>query len=463
MNMRNRMILVLLAVSLLLSGCGAASSAETIAQTEAPTEAAAPTEPAETQPAEVSKVAETVFPTDDSATGTLKFYFGDKEIYAGGQVSDIIDLGVHSLSDLSQTVLPGHMSGQIRVRIEDENVKESERPYIFFVAFNPSDEPLSLPECLIYSITVNMESGIRFGSGNETEAFVTYETTADEIVAAYGEPDFQQSNSRLYEEMAYYEPFSCAYFSFKSNVVRQIVTYYSANVYGDLAEDFEHELDFGYFGADCYILMDQYLDVEPYLPQEEETDSTAATESTETAEVQESTLGILEEDLDEFIMLGDQKIEMGVRCVDMPEPFGSVFDELLVPLSRNYYLRTGRINAEEFYLININGQKDNYANELLVKGVITENCNYVNWGVDYSAYNTFDYEGLTPDSTIDDIVAKFGQPKELHCSSNGKVCYAWMWYEDTNGNTLQVRVDPITNQLVELRMAKHYENEKMYQ
>ena len=102
---------------------------------------------------------------------------------------------------------------------------------------------------------------ISFGSGNESEPFVSGVSTRDEIVAAYGEPDETVSNNDLYEEIFYYEPFNCVSFAFRGGVVRQISAYYSANVYGGLDVDFA--LDASAMEKDAYILMSQYMDVTP--------------------------------------------------------------------------------------------------------------------------------------------------------------------------------------------------------
>lgn len=463
MKLKSRLILLFLTACMLLSACGGNAentAIETAAPTAAPTEAPAETEA--TEPVEVSKVAETVLPTGDEATGTLIFYINDQKVYAGGPVANLITAGVHSYDDLEAVVQPWEMSELIRVRIILEDVEEDDEPLMYFVAVNASDEPKPVSECLFYSLTVNCDKGIQFGSGNETTPFVTGETTRDEIVEAYGEPTESSTYYTLYEEIVYYKPFSCAYFTFYRGTLRQVYTYYSANIYGTQAEEFPYELTGSYFGADCYILMNQYLDVEKYLPaaEEEETQEKAAEETAE--ETEEDTTGILAS-LTESIQLDGKTIEFGVRCVDMPKPFGEGFKELLMPLSRHYYVRTGIVNEEEFYFINENGQSNQYADELLVKGVITENCNYTNWGTDNRVFHTFAYENLNQDSTIDDIIGQYGMPREMHCSSNARVCFAWLYYEAENGNELQLRVDPMTNQLVEIRVIKYFEGERAYQ
>lgn len=452
MRTHRRVILFLLVIALMLSACAAVEPQETAAPTEvmqvpetAPTEA--PTEAA-TEPAEpeLFTLTDTVFPTTDAATGTLKIYIKDQEVYAGGPVSNLLDAGVTSYHDLHQILQPWHISELIRVRVEMDDVKEKDLPFVFFLAVNTSNEPKELADCLIYSLTVNTDKGIRFGSGNEDIPFVTGETTLEELTAAYGEPDYNQSRNKTYREIAYYEPFNCAYFSFKSNKVRQIFTYYSANFLGGFADGFGHEFTDSYFGNDCYILMNRYLDVMPYLNPEENTDQNR---------------GIVEA-LAENINLGGEEMVFGTRCQDMPELFGAPFWDQLMLVHDMRYVRAGRTNPEEFFFLNFDGQKKYMANNLILKGVVTRNRNYVNWGKKYADFHEFQYENLTQDSTINDILEQYGQPKDIHCTSYARGCFAWLFYEDQAGNKLEISVDPILNQIVEIQVTKYYEGEIIY-
>lgn len=438
MKLTRRIMLVLLAVCTLLGGCAATDVEETVPETTAaPVETAAPTE-APTEPVETAPVVE--LPTEDIATGTLCFYFGDKTVHAGGQVSDILDIGVQSYQDLQQTIQPGQMSEVIRVRIEDEAVAVENRPFLFFVAVNPTEEPCTLAECLIYSLTINTDSGVAFGSGQETEHFYTGQTTLEQMLAVYGQPDHEDGRKRYYKEIAYYEPFSCAYFTFKNGVVRQIFTYYSANMFVEQTENFDHELT-GYFGNDCYILMNQYLDVSGYLTPAEEIPATLTS-------------------FTESVKLGDQTVELGKSISEMPSPFRENLEGLTVPLGSKTYITIGRNDPEEFWVINTNGQYGQLAGKLTVKGVITKNCNYTNWGTDNSGFHTFEYDGLTQDSTIEDILEKYGMPGRLECTSNARKCYAWMEYEDESGNYVHFCVDPMTDQIVEVHVNKYFEKER---
>lgn len=475
MRIRNRILLVLLVMSLLLSGC-AVSAAENTEQTEQPTAAA--TEPAETLAAETEPavkeeqatfmdhlhhqpvLSETVLPEEDAATGTLCFYLNGKAIHAGSPVSDLIDVGFHTYSDLTTVVQPWHMSGVVRVLVDLPETEEEDEPYLFFVAMNASDEPCMISECLIYSITVNGEKGISFGSGHESEAFVSGVTTREEIVAAYGEPDESVSNHSQYEEIFYYEPFNSVSFSFNGGVVRQINAYYSANVYGALSDSVDFELDAGAMEKDAYILMSQYLDVTYYLEKKEEADK-EETDQEESEEENKDKTGILSR-MNSYFDINNSRIHLGSLVSKLPSPFKESLTDLTMPVNRHYYIRTGRNEPEEFFLINHNGQSNMKSDYLSVKGIITENRNYSNWGFDNSAFHEFNCQGITQDSTIDDVLELLGQPRELICSSGERTCFAWMHYETEAGDYLRIRVDPMLNQVVEVHMSKYFEDERSY-
>jgi len=437
MNIWKRALLLMMVMVLLVSSHVVVWQVHaTEADTAAPTEAAKPVG---------FTLAETVFPEKDAATGTLKFYIGGQEVYAGGPVANLLAAGITTDEDLEKLVQPWHMTSVQRVRVKSED-----RPFVFFVAMNGSNEPKPVSECLLYSVTINTEEGILFGSGKEQVPFVTGETSYEEILAAYGEPEYNKSGHANYREIAYYEPFSCAYFSFNQDVVRQVTTYYSANVFGSLAENFTYDLGASYFGNDAYILMNQYMDVAPYLPD---------------AEV-EVTTGVLD-GLTEAITMGGNELVMGTRVEDMPSPFAEQFVDQLMYMEKKYYFRGGRNTGEEFYFMNLDGltknkKKEFIANKAIIKGVFTENKNYVNWGKDNSIFLEFRYENLTYESTIEDILEQYGMPYRLDCTSYGRNCFAWLFYKDEAGNKLEICVDPILDQIVELRFSKYYEGEKSY-
>lgn len=488
MNAYKKLLIAVLALMLVLSGCrssagemaGAAPTGETAASEAAETTQAteAETQP-ETAPAEKQEAAddaviawnlkETVLPDKNQASGALIFYVNGKSIYAGGKVADLIEAGIHTYDDLNATVKPHEMSELIRVRVDIPNESdEAKEPLLFFVAMNPGKEAVPVSECLIYSMTANCEKGVQFGSGNEKYPFTTYVTTRNDIEAAYGQPTEVNSQSNTYAEIVYYKPFNCVSFVFKDNVVRQIFSYYSANVFGDLAKNCPVELNGDYFGADCFILMNEYLDVTDYLPghalelkAQEEQDLHAQRKAANLPKAGET--GVFDT-LPEEITLGSYPITLGCRCSELPDIWWNNLTGLMTPIQRHYYMRVGRNAKEEFYLINDKGQSDKgyLLDNCGVKGVITENCNYTNWGKDNSAFYPFTYDGLTQDASITDIVAKYGQPSRLFCSSNGRLCFAWMHYDAVDGNRVQFKVDPIANKIMEIRVSKYFADELHY-
>lgn len=468
MKIRNRLIVTLLALCLLLSACAAAPAEETAAATQ-PTEAATEplaeaAEPAAEKPGFLEKLhnqpelSETVLPEEDAATGTLIFYLNDKQIYAGCPVSDLLDVGIYTDHDLETIIQPWHMSGVVRVQIDvpDEEEQKTEDPYVFFVAMNAGDEPCMISECIIYSITINYQDGIRFGSGKESEPFVTGTVTREEIEEAYGEADFVDSRKSTYAELFYYQPFNCVSFMFKNGVLKQVNVYYSANVYGTLAGELDFALPDDPMISDALILMSQYMDVTPYLPQEESEE-----EEGEEAEAEEDKTGILSAFDSSFVVNGSE-IEFGCQVAELPSPFREDLIDLSMPIVRNYYVRTGRNDPEEFFLINSEGQVNSMSNTLAVKGVVVENPGYRNWGFDNSAFHSFSCQGVTQDSTIDEVLELLGQPRELVCASGERNCIVWMHYETEEGDYLHIRVDPALNQVVEVNMVKHFQNERKY-
>jgi len=156
-----------------------------------------------------------------------------------------------------------------------------------------------------------------------------------------------------------------------------------------------------------------------------------------------------------------------MRVDEMPSPFKDQFIDQLMYVVKKYYVRAGRNLGEEFYFINFNGQtrnkkKEEISNALLVKGVITENKNYANWGKNNEIFHEFQYENLTHDSTIEEILEQYGMPYDMDCTSYARYCFVWLYYKDKAGNTLKICVDPMLDQLVELRIIKYYEGEMAY-
>ncbi len=435
MNKLKRILPGLLVI-LLLAGCNA-PAVETEPTVIRPAEIQpTDTQPVETQPQNVGPV----FPEEDVATGLLKFYFGDQQIHAGGMVSEVLALEPRTFADLSQMLLPGHVSDILRMDIPDENGEET----CFFIrAINTGDTAAAIADCRIYAVIVNTEGNASFGSGMEEEPFRNMKTTEEEILAAYGEPDFSRSGDEQYREIAYYSPFDHAYFAFEKGVLRQIVTCWSADYHGAAAEAFGEKLP-DFFGNDAWILLDRFLDTKPYRE----------------GNVKKNT-GVLDE-IPMDITVDSQQIRLGCFVHEMPEKFSDPYREVPTHLGGMRYLRIGIGNPEEFYVINRHGLRDSYVYYAEVKGIFTSNRGYTNWGRDFSDYHEFAYAEISSDSTIADVLAAFGEPEEIYCSSNANYCFTWLHYRDAAGNEFRICVDPMVDQIVELSINKYYEGQLAY-
>ena len=61
-----------------------------------------------------------------------------------------------------------------------------------------------------------------------------------------------------------------------------------------------------------------------------------------------------------------------------------------------------------------------------------------------------------------DVLEQYGMPYRLHCTSYARGCFAWLFYKDKAGNMLEIKVDPVLDQLIELQFTKYYEGEIFY-
>ena len=424
--------LILALVLLILTGCGA-EPVQPVA-TEAETVAIAITEPV-TEP-EQTEAAETICesepPVEEICDGMI-FSAGDVTFQVGGPVSDLMVDGVELGMDPDTRIPAGQISGNIRVKVSDGI-------YFYFHAINDAQEPEVLAQCRIYSVTVNVQEGIRFGmEGGDT--FTNGISTVDQIIGEYGTPDHRRSNSEPYEEIAYYAPFESVYCSFKEGIVRQVMAVYwqpGQALTGDVVPERWNE-------NDALLLMGKYMDVSPYLAQEENPDYKEKAE------------------LGDTVTLGDGEIQLGSTFFDLPEEFISPYRSAPLVLDPGYYILTGKGNGEEFFLLNRTKKELNSFDKTTVIGIVTHNAGYTNWGSDYGNFHTFHYQGLEQNSTIEDILAIFGMPRELHPSSGVNGCFLWMHYIDADGDQLRIRVDPMTDQIVELRIRKYYPDANMYQ
>lgn len=478
MRVRSRLILMLLVFSMILSACGIPKATEAPAvqlpELPAQTPVQEQEEEAVQRPAFLEnlpnrlQLSETVLPEGDEASGTLHFYLNDHVVYAGAPMSELMEVDFHTYTDLAQMLQPWHTTSVIRAEFVQAEEYGGGNAFIYFTVLNASDEPCKISEGIIYSMSVTYEKGVRFGSGNEAEPFVTGVTTRDELEAVYGEPTHTDGRNGYYQETFYYSPFNSVSFLFRRGVVMQVNAYHSANVYGQLAEDIDFELTGTAMENDAMILMSQYLDVKPYLiaPGAQEEVPVANADGEEEikvkmqAEAAEGT-GILTSFSDEFTLNGST-ITLGCQICELPSPFLEDLNDLSMPVGRNYYIRTGRHDPEEFFVINNRGQNNSMSNTLSIKGVIVENKNYCNWGVDNSAFHSFNCMGITEDSTINDVLDLFGAPLEMLPTASERHCFVWMHYETEAGDYLRIRVDPMLNQVIEVHQVKEFEVERTY-
>lgn len=418
---------------MMLAGCG---------NTPVPTEAAEPETAAvtipETEPEEMAHsepeetVSDTEAPEVEMKTGMV-FHAGDVTFRVGGLVSELVDAGGELGMDPGTLIPAGQITGNIRVKISDEI-------YVFFHGFNDSEEEKCLSQCRIYSVTVNVQEGIQFGM-EEDMTFTSGVSTIDQILEAYGTPDYRRSNSKTYEEMAYYAPFDSVYYSFKDGIVRQVMAVHWQP--GQILTG-EYDPD-GWFGNDALLLMGNYMDVSAYLSQDGNTELTVSP------------------DLGDKVIIGDDEIQLGSAFFDLPEIFTAPYESAPFYLDVGYYMLTGKDNGEEFYLLNRTDDELTTFRDATMIGIVTHNAGYTNWGSDYEKFHTFRYQGLDNGSTIEDILAIFGMPQQIDPSSSANGCFVWMHYADAEGDELRIRVDPMSNEIAELRILKHYPEAKMYQ
>lgn len=439
MKLKNGMVVSVFAVCLGLTACGqfpviqaqAGGSGQVMLSEELPVMTQPiTTEPPVTEPPETLPVA--VFPETDQATGTLCFYIDGKPIYSGGTIASIAEAGAEFEDDLSFTLEPGYTSKNLRAKFAGEDGKIR---YLYVVAVNWGKESRTADLCSIYSLAVNCQEGISFGSGRGAEPYKTGVTTGEELIAAYGEPDYH-NQGKDFEELAYYEPYSCAYFVCRDGVVDQIRAYYSAHV----RTAPEKQPECSYAEADSWMLMSQYLDVTPYLAGKQE----VVTQMQNT------------------IQLGENTVELGKVCNELPELWYKDIEKMRVELEGRHFITVGKVGKPSFTLLNAQAGLVKKLGGTVIKGVQTYNPGYYNWGMDYSAYPAFTYGSITQDSSIQEILEVLGNPYEILCTSNGNTCFAWLHFHNDSGMTLKIMVDPGLNQVIEVRLDQHHNNEISY-
>lgn len=394
------------------------------------TDGTTPPETTTTEPMPLETTPEATLPqvrqgTIADAPGTVSFYLGDQPFYCGQSVSALLSAQVIVEGDVEQLLAPGHYSQGIRLRLPDSQGKYEDN--IYFVAVNPGDEPLPLKQCLIYSLTFNCEAGHRFALGEGD--FTTGQTTEAQVLAAWGAPTLRHEGKN-FVQLVYYRPFSSVQLVIREDGVNQVIAYHSAYLYPQEAEQTPPG---DYLTSDALLLLSRHMDITPYL-------SGGKGEKRE---------------LELSIQIAGETIRMGVKCSALPEPWRSEYQNLWCELKAARYVYTRRPGMEGFLLANRTGEKVDSFYRTTVKGVYVFNPDYRNWYYDYSQLREFSYMGVTNKSTIEDVIGLLGSPYEVVASSGPGCCFAWLHYEAENQDTLRIKVDPVTNQIIEMRLEDY--------
>ncbi len=433
--MAKRIFCAMLA-ALLLAGCSApAQEPEASAPPQTTAQPAPQATPPETtaQPEEPALAQGTV----EAAPGMVTFYIGQRAFYCGQAVAGLLEAPAQIQGDVQALVEPMGYSAEIRLRLPDEEGKYTKT--LLFVAVNPGQEPAPVKDCLIYSLAVNCEAGHRFGLG-EAE-FVTGQTTDDQILAAWGQPFAQtlskqegQSDGENYRDMVYYQPLSYLQIISRGGVVDQVRACHNAYLYPELAQ----QEPIGTPGeSDALLFLSRYMDVTPYLNGGKGGNTP----------------------LEMAVTIAGEKIAMGIRTYELPQPWRDLYQRttcIMKPRRCVYAQRTGQ---EGFIFGNPDEPLMETFSRAQIKGVYAFNPEYTNRGFEQESYRGFAYAGFDHTSTIEDVLAALGQPHELIAESGAGWCFVWLHYQSEAGDTLRLKVDPESNQLIELRLE---ENSRFY-
>lgn len=433
--MGKRIICVLLA-ALLLAGCSA-PAAKPEASTTPPDTTGQP-EPTTQEPEVTQPQGETLTQGGiDQTPGMVAFYLGDRPFYCGQPVEGLLQPPVHIHGDVEALVQPMGYSGDIRLRYPDEAGEYTKT--LYFSAVNPTEKPLPVKDCLIYSLAVNCEGEHRFSLGNGD--FTTGVTTDAEILDAWGEPAAQtlshaegEQDGQNYRDMVYYRPFSYLQIITRGGVVDQVRSCHNAYLYPELSQQ---EAPGSPGESDALLLLSRHMDITPYL---------AGGKGGNTP-------------LETFITIEDKRIDMGISTGELPQPWRDRYMGTACVLKLRRCMYSQFPGWEGFIFGNSNMELMKTFDHAQIEGIHAFNPEYCNHGFEQSAYRGFTYGAFSHTATIEEVIQALGQPYELIPESGAGWCFVWLHYQSDGGDTLRLKVDPESNQIIELRLE---ENSRFY-
>ncbi len=428
-------ILCAMLAALLLTGCAVQTQQPPVATTQplsSPTAAATTTAlPAPNQPE--PETLEITQGTIDQTPGMVSFYLGDKPVYCGQSVQTLLKPPLHIHGDVDALVEPLCYSDEVRLRYPDGNGGYDNTLYL--VAVNPTQEPLAVKDCLIYSLAINCEAGHSFGLGKNR--FVTGQTTAQQILDAWGQPTTQtlskaegQADGENYWDMVYYQPLSYLQVIVRYGVVEQVRACHSAYLYPELAA----QAPLGTPGeSDALLHLSRHMDITPYLN---------GGKGGKTP-------------LEMTLTIDGKEIQMGVLTCELPQPWRDLYQNAACIMKTRRCIYSQFPNKEGFIFGNPNGELMERFMFAQIKGVHAFNPNYTSWGLEQGEYLGFTYSGFDHNATIEDVINSLGQPYEIVPESGSGWCFVWLHFESETGDTLRLKVDPQSNQLIELRLEEN--------
>lgn len=432
--MRKRLLSLMLA-ALLLAGCSTPAETTPSPETTSLPETTPPPEttlpPQTTQPPETTGTEVLSQGTIRDTPGMVAFYMGDTPFYCGQPVAGLLGEKVHIYGDMEALVQPLRYSEEIRLRYPNE---QGEYQNLYFSAVNPTDQPLAVKDCLIYSLAVNCEAGHRFAFDNGD--FVTGQSTDLEILALWGEPTTQKLNEDEktksggnYRDMVYYRPFSYLQIVTRAGVVDQVRACHNAYLYPELSQQTAPGTP---SESDSLLLLSRYMDIAPYL---------GGGKGSNTP-------------LELFVTIQGERIDMGIRAYQLPQPWKGIYEDAVGIMSSGRYMYSQFPNQEGFLFGNTNAEQSYTFYHTKVVGIHAFNPAYCNRGLDQSGYRGFDYSGINHTATIEQVIQALGQPYEIIPENTTGWCFVWFHYRSEAGDTLRLKVDPETNQIMELRLEQ---------